>query len=201
MIHQLPEEIVLKLKSSISESRYQHSIGVFKTCCQLADCWEDHFIDPKLLTWAALFHDCAKEIPKTELKKIIETEEIPYGKELLDSPKLSHAPLGAKILQDEYGMNDPEVLMAVAYHPTGHPDLTPIGWAVYIADYLEPGRNFIEERERIFEQACNDPLTGLRKITDLKMYMVKKKGKTIHPLAVKFKKYLENINVLCENQA
>ena len=60
----------------------------------------------------------------------------------------------------KWDVHDPDVLTAVAYHPTGHPELNPIGWAVYLADYLEPGRTYFFEREEMYQAALKDPLMG-----------------------------------------
>ncbi len=171
-------------------------MGVLETAFQLADSWENHPIDRKFLAWASLFHDCAKELPKDERIRVAQENSCRWGRELLEFNKLNHAPLSAKILQGQYRIDDRDTLMAIAYHPTGHPDLNPIGWAVYIADYLEPNRLYFPEREAWLEQACMNPLKGLRLITDLRIDVVKQKNKPLHPLALDFKHFLESLDSL-----
>ena len=38
-------------------------------------------------------------------------------------------------------MNDTEVLGAIAWHTTGKPDMSVLEKIIYIADYIEPGRD------------------------------------------------------------
>ena len=54
-------------------------------------------------------------------------------------PKLLHGPAAAERLRQE-GVDDDLFLRAIAYHTLGHPALDRLGRALYLADYLEPGR-------------------------------------------------------------
>ncbi len=193
MIELLPSSAVKELKDNLSIKRYHHSVGVMETAFLLSYSSKNPSIDRKDLAWASLFHDCGKEIPKSDRARICSKNSFSLGKELIDMTKLNHAPIGAKLLHDNYGIKNKDVLMAVAYHPTGHPDLTPIGWIIYIADYLEPGRITMENREKSLKKACNDPLQGLKIVTELRIKTVLRKNKPFHPMATRFKEYLDNL--------
>lgn len=54
---------------------------------------------------------------------------------------LLHGPACAERLR-EAGVNDEELIAAVAWHTVGHPSLRRTGHMLYLADFLEPGRNF-----------------------------------------------------------
>ena len=191
------KEEIESLQSMLSFKRYQHSHNVYKTAMTIAKAWEkNNPVDRKNLAWAALFHDCAKDLSKDEQKSLMQDGSLLFGQELAEKKKLLHAPLGAKILSLRYGINDPDVLMSVAYHPTGHPDFPWIGWIVYAADYLEPGRIYFEDREKIFDVVCKNPIDGLRSLSQLKMDSVMQQGKTIHPMAEKVHYFLLNTNHL-----
>ncbi len=192
MIDLLPREAVQQLQRSLDAERFAHSVGVMETAFQLADAWNPFPVDRTFLAWASLFHDCAKNLSRDARHRLLNDGPVPYGQELLEYAKIAHAPLSAKLLQDEYQIRDSGVLMAVAYHPTGHPDLTPIGWMVYIADYLEPGRVYFPKREDYLRVACADPLEGLKLVTRLRMECVQRKNKPQHPLVVQFQQFLEN---------
>ena len=56
-------------------------------------------------------------------------------------PPLLHGPASAARLRAE-GCDDDELLDAIAYHTLGHERLGRIGRALYLADFLEPGRRF-----------------------------------------------------------
>lgn len=168
-----------------------------ETAFKLADAWEDKYpVDHTLLAWASLFHDCAKEISREEERHLVETNHLEYGEELMNTPSLVHAPLGALLLQEKFGIDHPEVLKAVAYHPTGHPTLGPMGWMVYMSDYLEPGRTYFEERENILEDALKDPLLGLRRITNLRLSTVMELKKPLNPAVLVFKEHLDQVKSL-----
>lgn len=196
MIELLPREAVQQLQHSLDAERYAHSVGVMETSFQLADAWKTIPVDRQLLAWASLFHDCAKNLSKDARRRLLNDGPVPYGQELLEYAKIAHAPLSAKLLQNLYAIQDPGVLMAVAYHPTGHPGLTPIGWMVYIADYLEPGRSYFPDREEHLRAACADPLEGLKRVTRLRMESVRQKNKPQHPLAVQFQQHLDRLESL-----
>jgi predicted HD superfamily hydrolase involved in NAD metabolism len=197
VIDHLPKNAVQELKHSLSEKRFNHSLNVMQTALNLADAWENEYpIDRCLLAWAALFHDCAKELGHQEERHLLENHEIQYGLELMQTPSLVHAPLGAMLLEVKWDVHDPDVLTAVAYHPTGHPELSPIGWAVYLADYLEPGRTYFFEREEMYQAALKDPLDGLRRVTTLRINTVKQLKKPINPAVCYFKEYLDSIRTL-----
>lgn len=193
MIELLPVDAVNQLQQCISEKRFHHCLGVMETAFELADAWKQYDIDRTHLAWAALFHDCAKELNKKQREALPSDGRIVYGKELMRLPTLVHAPHGALMLKDTFGVSDYGVLMAVAYHPTGHPNLTPLGWAVYIADYLEPGRSYFDFREDYLDQARKDMLTGLRLVSGSKIRAVQDKGRLVHSIAYEVKTYLDSL--------
>ena len=87
--------------------------------------------------WIAVgyLHDALREADPKALRK-----RVPKSFRRLDGNVL-HGPGAAARLRDE-GVKDKELLKAVAYHTLGHPDLGPLGCALYAADFLEPGRRF-----------------------------------------------------------
>lgn len=196
MIDLVPEPAVKTLRKLISKNRYNHCLGVLETSILIADAWEQFPVDRSDLTWAALFHDCAKEIDKDEIGVLIQNGKVRYGRELLNDKKLAHAPLGAVLLKERFDVHDPEILKAVAYHPTGSPSLTPIGWIVFSADYLEPGRTYFNDREELLRLTLSDPLEGMRRIARSKKESVIRKNKPLHPAAEEFLDYLNAIREL-----
>jgi HD superfamily phosphohydrolase YqeK len=99
--------------------------------------WADRLgLDPTETTrWlaAAWLHDSLKDAPEDELRGSL------HG-ELRDLPEpVLHGPAAAERLRQE-GIEDRELLVAIAYHTLGHPDFGPVGRALFAADFLEPGR-------------------------------------------------------------
>ncbi len=196
MIDLLPSDAIDQLKHYLSEKRFEHCLGVMKTAFELADAWSQYDIDRTHLAWAALFHDCAKELNPNQRSALPTNGRVVYGKELMRLPTLVHAPHGALMLKETFSVDAYDVLMAVAYHPTGHPNLTPMGWIVYIADYLEPGRSYFDFREDFLAAAKNDPLEGAIRVSNSKIKTVQDKGRLVHPIAYEVKTYLDSLEKL-----
>lgn len=111
------ERIKEKLSGILKPSRYRHTLNVAKTAELLAE--HTRAADPGQARLAGLLHDCGKA----------------------EGSALSHAPLGAVIARDEYGITDPEILQAIRWHTTGRPGMTELEKIIFIADYIEPGRD------------------------------------------------------------
>lgn len=86
----------------------------------------------------AYLHDAVRNAPDHELRPLM-----PPGLTDLPGPLL-HGPAAAQRLWAD-GVRDGELLTAIAYHTLGHPELGRLGRALYAADFLEPGRNLLNE--------------------------------------------------------
>lgn len=82
---------------------------------------------------AAWLHDALRDADPESLRESVapDLRDLPGG--------MLHGPAAAARL-DEAGVDDARLLNAVAYHTLGHPDLDRLGRALYLADFLEPGR-------------------------------------------------------------
>lgn len=194
LIALLPNVAVASLQQVLSKKRYDHCVRVMETSFEMFDAWELPDTQRESMAWASLFHDCAKENPPVKMQEWIDKGPAPFGMELLDTPALVHATVGSIILQQAYDIHEDEILSAVAYHSTGHADQSPIGWIVYIADILEPGRTFIEDRETFLKTAMKNPLKGLRQVTDLRHSISNDKGRAVHPAALQFKDHIDAVS-------
>lgn len=87
------------------------------------DAWHD----------AALYHDCLRDAPVEELRAIVGDPTIP--------DPLLHGPAAAIVLARE-GETRTDVIDAVRWHTVGCRTWQRTGRALYMADYLEPGRPF-----------------------------------------------------------
>ncbi len=141
-----------KLKDCLSKSRYQHTLGVEFTAAAMA---MKYSIDIDRAELAGLLHDCAKCIDDEE--KLEECKK--YNVKITDvekrNPFLIHSKLGAVYAHEKYGVDDEEILSAIRCHTTGKPDMTTLEKIIFIADYIEPGRdkakNLAEIRRISFE--------------------------------------------------
>ena len=132
------KKIKKKLKSELDESRYEHTIGVMDTAACLA---MRYGADLTQALVAGLLHDCAKCIPNDKKLKLCRKSGIEVTPFEEKAPFLLHAKLGAWMAEHEYHVSDPAILSAIACHTTGKPDMSLLDKIVFIADYIEPGRN------------------------------------------------------------
>ncbi len=145
------EEMKRILKESLPLKRYKHSLAVYDTAIELASA---HKLDVEKVAVSALLHDCGREVAgRDSLAKAAELG-IPVDETEANQPILLHAKLGVYYAQHKYGVEDPEILEGILYHTTGAKDMTPLAMAVYLADLLEPTRDFpgIDEMRRLARQ-------------------------------------------------
>ncbi|MDH3205028.1 MAG: HD domain-containing protein [Gemmatimonadota bacterium] len=109
----------------------------------LLDSWADGLGLPieERARWraAGYLHDSLRDAPAASLRALAGS--------LGDiSDPLLHGPAAAQRLRTD-GVADEELLAAVAFHTTGDPAFRRLGRALYAADFLEPGRTYLGERE------------------------------------------------------
>lgn len=171
-------EIKKKLQDCLTEKRYEHTLGVEYTCCSLA---MRYGFDLEKARIAGLLHDCAKCFSGEELLQACEIYQLPVSQEERAFPELLHAKVGSYLAKEQYGVEEPEIISAILWHTTGHPDMTSLEKILYIADYIEPNRDqaphLLELRELAFQDldAC---LFGILKDT---LSYLKGKGGVIDP--------------------
>lgn len=109
---------------------------------------------------AAFLHDALRGADPDELRFWTERDW---------EAALLHGPACAERLREE-GVEDEELLRAVTYHTLGHPDLGVLGRHLYLADFLEPGREFLPEvRERLRSVLPAEPLEALLSVVALRI--------------------------------
>ncbi len=141
------EELKKKLSRRLEQKRYEHSVGVAYTAVSLVmrhggiDKLEDGGMELMAKAYTAgLLHDCAKCLDEDESRKLCNEYEVELTDFEKRYPYLIHAKLGAVLAKEKYGVTDPEILSAIRYHTTGHPDMTFLEGVIFSADFIEPGR-------------------------------------------------------------
>jgi len=128
------------LKTYINPKRYEHSLNVATEAVKLAKCYS---VDTKKAYLAGLLHDCAKDIDfKKQIHLIQEYSSFKPLSDELHYPKVLHALTGAIVAERDFDIHDREVLSAIRYHTIGSVNMTPLDKIIYIADMIEPKRNY-----------------------------------------------------------
>ncbi|HLR40456.1 MAG TPA: bis(5'-nucleosyl)-tetraphosphatase (symmetrical) YqeK [Virgibacillus sp.] len=132
------DEAIAYVKPHLTKARFDHTLRVAETAVELAEVFKVSAHQAEL---AAILHDCAKYRPLEELKRWISKSYLP--KDLLDyHHELWHGPVGSILVERECGMQHADVQSAIYYHTTGKANMSKLEMIIFLADYIEPGRNF-----------------------------------------------------------
>jgi len=153
MSSSLRQEVLQWLRSAVPDQRLQHILRVEKMEIALA---QHHDLPVALAQQAGLMHDLAKCFPPAQLLAVAAAEGWELDPAEQHTPHLLHAPVGAVVARDQFGVTDARVLGAIATHTLGSPDMDAIGAVVYLADALEPGRGDTPQLEHLRELSYGD---------------------------------------------
>lgn len=141
------------INNQLSEKRYEHSLRVAETAVTLA---KAHGLNPKKAEIAGLLHDYCKEYPLSEQFRIVVDHGLISSREDLLLPQVLHGPVASWVVAEEDLTHDTEILQAIRYHTTGHPEMDSLAKIVFIADYIEPGRK-TPHIDELMPLALKDP--------------------------------------------
>lgn len=133
------EQMKSYLMVKLSQGRYKHSLGVKSSAEKLAKIYGADIVKAKI---AGLIHDCAKEMDKLEILDICRKDGYNIDYVLEANPGLLHGAAGAIIARDVMKVRDEDILNAIKNHTTGKKDMSLLEKVIYLADYIEPSRNF-----------------------------------------------------------
>jgi len=127
-----------RFEKSVKPDRFRHVESVVATAAELA---RRHHADVDKAKLAALLHDAAKNDAPDEMERRI---VLRYGP---DEPKrwppqLWHGLAAVQYAETELGVDDPDVLAAIENHSAGRPGMSPLEKIVFVADFVEPEREF-----------------------------------------------------------
>ena len=124
--------------SYLKHKRIPHVLGTEQEAIRLA---ERYGADVEKARVAALLHDCTKKLDMPTQLALCGQYGIALDELEQKALKLLHSKTGAAIARDVFGVDD-EVYSAIWYHTTGHADMTTLEKIIYLADYIEPSRDF-----------------------------------------------------------
>lgn len=170
------EELKQASLSFHKPQRVPHVIGCCETAEVLAKRYGASVTDAKR---AGILHDITKALGDRAQRCLCDRYEIALTKSERENPKLLHAKTGAAVAEHIFGENE-AVCDAIYWHTTGKADMTLLEKIIYLADYMEPNRDF-DGVEILRELAKNDLdgacLEGFRQSLEL----LKRRGKVIDP--------------------
>ena len=174
-MHKIRKQLVKALDSK----RYEHTQGVAYTSAALAMRYGEDIQKAEL---AGLLHDCAKCLDNDKKIQICKKHNIEISEAEQHNPFLLHAKVGGFLAQSKYKVEDEEIIDAVLYHTTGRPGMSLLEKIVYIADYIEPGRNHAPNLDEIRRLCYQDLDEALLKILEDILVHLKESKKEIDPM-------------------
>ena len=162
--------------SCLNHRRIPHVLGTEQEAIHLAERWG---ADVNKARRAALLHDCTKKLNLPEQLAVAERFHVPLDEMERREIKLLHAKTGAGIAEAVFG-TDGEMTNAIRWHTTGRGGMTLLEKIIYLADYIEPTRDFpgVEElRRRCYEDLDAGLLLGL----EMTIREMEERNAPIHP--------------------
>jgi predicted HD superfamily hydrolase involved in NAD metabolism len=174
-------------RERLSAKRYGHTLRVAEAAEDLA---RAHGLDPARARMAALLHDAARETPSEEFLGLAEDLGLSVGGPERESPKLLHGPVAAELARRELGVKDGEVLDAIREHTTGRPGMGPLSLVLYVADKIEPARDYpsVENLRRL---ARHDLRAAAAESLRRSIAHNEERGRPTHPASIEALGWLE----------
>lgn len=133
----IPTSDILQYIRRLSHKRLFHTFGVEKAAILLA---KNHYpeLDRRLVSAAALLHDCTKELSADEQAATAAEYGVQFDELTASTLKLQHAVTGAAVAEKRFGL--PEAAEAIITHTTAAADMSPLAKIIYLADFIDFSR-------------------------------------------------------------
>ena len=177
------EQVAVNL---LNPNRVKHVLGCRDTAAALARVWGADETDAAR---AGLLHDITKALDGP-LQLTLCRE---YGKVLDEfsenNPKTLHALTGSMVAERIFGENQ-AVVSAIESHTTGKPAMNTLEKIIYVADYMEPNRDFpgVEKLRRL---AYTDLDGALKLGLEMTLEVLRQQRRQISPASCQALAYLE----------
>ena len=180
-----PDELRPIALSYLKPKRMPHVLGTEQEAVRLVRRYGGDETQARI---AALLHDCTKKLDMAQQLALCERYGIMLDELEQKALKLLHSKTGAAIARDVFGVED-AVYDAILYHTTGKPDMTRLEKIIYLADYIEPTRDFpgVDElRKTVYEDMDKGLLMGLT----MTIQEMEEMGNPVHHLTRDARDYL-----------
>lgn len=166
-------ELCKRVRAHLGQQhRYEHCVRVARLAENLARAHGESTSKARL---AGMLHDLARLYSAERLLEESTRRNLPVGDFERRNPVVLHATLGAELAREQFGVDDPAILSAISKHTVASGTMSALDCVVYLADGLEPGRNF-PERQAIVSLAREDLAGAMRATIASSLRYFKEKG-------------------------
>ena len=183
--HLTPDQLRPIALSYLKPKRMPHVLGTEQEAVRLA---RQYGADETQARIAALLHDCTKKLDMDRQLALCRQYGIPLDDLEQHALKLLHAKTGAAIARDVFAVDD-AVYRAIYWHTTGHANMTKLEKIIYLADYIEPSRDFpgVDDLRRAVHADLD---RGLLKALDDSIRDMQQWGNPVHHNTLDARDYL-----------
>ena len=167
------EQVVICL---LKPSRVNHVLGCRDTAIALARHWGANEVDAAR---AGLLHDITKALDGPRQLTLAGEYGIILSTFQQKNPKTLHALTGSLVAERLFGEND-AVVQAIRHHTTGKADMNTLEKIIYVADYMEPNRDF-PGVEKLRELAFTDLDEALKLGLIMTLNLLHQQGSEVSP--------------------
>lgn len=146
-------ELKGRIQKALNPKRFIHSLAVADEAVAMGNRFGGDLVR---LALAGLAHDGAKGMSAGELLALGETQGLITDPSQKENPSLLHGPAAAWMAGHEWGVSDPVILEAISLHTTGEAGMSLEACIVFMADLIEPGRNY--DGVDILRRLCREDL-------------------------------------------
>ena len=174
--------------SLLKPNRVRHVLGCRDTAVALAKRWSAGAVDAAR---AGLLHDITKALNEDLQVTLCKAYGVGMDAFSAQNPKTLHALTGSLVAQRIFGENA-AVVSAIASHTTAKANMNTLEKILYVADYMEPNRDFdgVEELRRL---AYTDLDAALKMGLEMTICMLRQQGRDISPASIEALAYLNRI--------
>ncbi|MCT4632194.1 MAG: bis(5'-nucleosyl)-tetraphosphatase (symmetrical) YqeK [Firmicutes bacterium] len=169
-----------KVKGKLKKKRFLHTEGVVDTAVELCKIYG---IDGQKAILAGYLHDYTKYMKKDEILEIVKREKIKLNEVEKHNLFLVHGYTAAVVARDEFAISDEEVLDAIRYHTFGRVNMTILDMIMYVADAIEPEREY-DGIEQLRKLAKKDIEKAYLMALEHSIKYVIDKNQMIHPNSI-----------------
>lgn len=168
--------------------RIPHVMGCEEEAAKLAQRWG---YDVEAAREAGILHDITKKLDLEQQLLLCSKYDILNDTLENKSEKLLHSKTGAALSRDLFGISD-DVYSAIRWHTTGRADMTLLEKIIYLADYVEPNRDF--EGVEPLRKLCYEDLDAAMEL-GLKMSIedLEERGNPIHERTLEAYNYYSKV--------
>ncbi len=184
------EQLECAVISLLKPNRVRHVLGCRDTAAELARIWG---ADENDAARAGMLHDVTKALDGPLQLTLCKAYDIMLDEFSTKNPKTLHALTGSLVADRVFGENQ-AVVDAICSHTTGKGNMNTLEKIIYVADYMEPNRDFpgVEELRQL---AYTNLDKALKLGLEMTLAVLKERGSDISPESAEALRYLESNGV------